>query len=157
MTTYVLVHGASAGGFVWRDVATRLRHAGHEVYTPTLTGLGERVHLAPLRNRCQNGCAIWSMWMQSSPGMGNRSGTSPPPTSRHRWLRPFSRPLTLSGMDGVYQHPPNDRTVLIFRKGAPNRSRRLHNRSCSATRTPQRCHAPISIVPRVLPIGGFAP
>lgn len=46
MTTYVLVHGASAGGFVWRDVAKRLRHVGHDVYTPTLTGLGERVHLA---------------------------------------------------------------------------------------------------------------
>jgi pimeloyl-ACP methyl ester carboxylesterase len=29
-----------------RDVATHLRTAGHEVFTPTLTGLGERVHLA---------------------------------------------------------------------------------------------------------------
>lgn len=46
MATYVLVHGGWAGGWQWRDVATHLRDAGHDVYTPTLTGLGERVHLA---------------------------------------------------------------------------------------------------------------
>jgi pimeloyl-ACP methyl ester carboxylesterase len=46
MATVVLVHGAWAGGWVWRDVADRLRAAGHQVYTPTLTGLGERSHLA---------------------------------------------------------------------------------------------------------------
>lgn len=34
------------GGWLWQDVARRLRGAGHELYTPTLTGLGERVHLA---------------------------------------------------------------------------------------------------------------
>ena len=45
MANFVLVHGAWIGGWVWRDVAGRLRQAGHEVYTPTLTGLGERVHL----------------------------------------------------------------------------------------------------------------
>ena len=33
------------GGWCWRYVAPRLREAGHAVYTPTLTGLGERVHL----------------------------------------------------------------------------------------------------------------
>lgn len=44
--TYVLVHGAWHGGWCWRDVAKGLRAAGHTVYTPTLTGLGERVHLA---------------------------------------------------------------------------------------------------------------
>jgi pimeloyl-ACP methyl ester carboxylesterase len=42
----VLVHGATAGGWYWRRVAPRLRAAGHTVHTPTLTGLGERVHLA---------------------------------------------------------------------------------------------------------------
>jgi pimeloyl-ACP methyl ester carboxylesterase len=31
---------------MWRAVATYLRNAGHDVFTPTLTGLGERVHLA---------------------------------------------------------------------------------------------------------------
>lgn len=46
MTTYVLVHGGFQGGWAFRGVAKRLRDAGHEVYTPTLTGLGERSHLA---------------------------------------------------------------------------------------------------------------
>lgn len=45
MTTFILVHGAWHGGWCWRDVAKRLRAAGHDVFTPTLTGLGERVHL----------------------------------------------------------------------------------------------------------------
>jgi pimeloyl-ACP methyl ester carboxylesterase len=46
MATFVLVHGAFMGGWCWRWVAPELRAAGHEVHTPTLTGLGERVHLA---------------------------------------------------------------------------------------------------------------
>lgn len=45
MTNIVLVHGAWLGGWIWHEVAGRLRQAGHDVYTPTLTGLGERVHL----------------------------------------------------------------------------------------------------------------
>ncbi len=45
MATIVLVHGSWAGGWVWHDIAKDLRAAGHEVYTPTLTGQGERVHL----------------------------------------------------------------------------------------------------------------
>jgi pimeloyl-ACP methyl ester carboxylesterase len=45
LTTFVLVHGAWCGGWVWRDVADILRAAGHAVYTPTLTGMGERAHL----------------------------------------------------------------------------------------------------------------
>ena len=45
MTTYVLVHGAWHGGWCWKKVTPLLRAAGHEVYTPTLTGLGERAHL----------------------------------------------------------------------------------------------------------------
>lgn len=45
MATFVLVHGATAGGWVWRSVPSLLRQAGQEVYTPTLTGLGERRHL----------------------------------------------------------------------------------------------------------------
>jgi len=43
--SFVLVHGAWHGGWCWRDVANGLRDAGHRVFTPTLTGLGERVHL----------------------------------------------------------------------------------------------------------------
>lgn len=46
MATYVLVHGAWDGGWAWRSVARELQAAGHEVFTPTLTGQGERVHLA---------------------------------------------------------------------------------------------------------------
>ena len=43
--TFVLVHGAWHGGWCWRRVADRLRRDGHAVFTPTLTGLGERSHL----------------------------------------------------------------------------------------------------------------
>ena len=46
MATFLLVHGGWAGGWQWREVASLLRAAGHDVFTPTLTGLGERVHLA---------------------------------------------------------------------------------------------------------------
>jgi dienelactone hydrolase len=42
---FVLVHGAWHGGWCWRRVAGALRAAGHVVFTPTLTGLGERAHL----------------------------------------------------------------------------------------------------------------
>ena len=45
MATFVLVHGAWHGGWCWKRVAALLRQAGHEVFTPTLTGLGERAHL----------------------------------------------------------------------------------------------------------------
>jgi pimeloyl-ACP methyl ester carboxylesterase len=43
--TYVLVHGAWHGGWCWQAVARILRAHGHQVYTPTLSGLGERAHL----------------------------------------------------------------------------------------------------------------
>jgi pimeloyl-ACP methyl ester carboxylesterase len=43
--TFVLVHGAWHGGWCWVRVADRLRKGGHNVFTPTLTGLGERSHL----------------------------------------------------------------------------------------------------------------
>jgi pimeloyl-ACP methyl ester carboxylesterase len=45
MATYVVCHGGWDGGWQWKDVADLLRAAGHEVYTPTYTGLGERSHL----------------------------------------------------------------------------------------------------------------
>lgn len=45
MATYVLVHGGGHGGWCYDKVAKLLRGAGHDVYTPTLTGLGERKHL----------------------------------------------------------------------------------------------------------------
>lgn len=43
--SFLLVHGAWHGGWCWSRVAARLRDAGHAVFTPTLTGLGERSHL----------------------------------------------------------------------------------------------------------------
>jgi pimeloyl-ACP methyl ester carboxylesterase len=45
MATFVLVHGAWHGGWCWARVAPRLRAAGHAVFTPTMTGFGERSHL----------------------------------------------------------------------------------------------------------------
>jgi pimeloyl-ACP methyl ester carboxylesterase len=46
VSTFVLVHGSMHGGWCWTRVVPLLRAAGNDVYTPTLTGLGERVHLA---------------------------------------------------------------------------------------------------------------
>ena len=46
MATFVLVHGAWAGGWIWKKVIPSLRAAGHDVYATTGTGLGDRVHLA---------------------------------------------------------------------------------------------------------------
>ena len=45
MKTFVLVHGAWHGGWCWRRVSDLLEAKGHKVFTPTLTGLGERSHL----------------------------------------------------------------------------------------------------------------
>jgi pimeloyl-ACP methyl ester carboxylesterase len=46
MVAYVLVGGGWLGGWCWQRVARRLREGGHDAYPVTLTGLGERVHLA---------------------------------------------------------------------------------------------------------------
>jgi pimeloyl-ACP methyl ester carboxylesterase len=46
MATYLICHGAWSGGWSWRRIRTLLHAAGHEVFTPTYTGLGERAHLA---------------------------------------------------------------------------------------------------------------
>ena len=46
MATFVLVHGGWHGGWCWKKVRERLQKEGHTVFTPTLTGLGERSHLA---------------------------------------------------------------------------------------------------------------
>lgn len=45
MATFVIVHGAWGGGWEWAEVAGCIRDAGQIVFTPTLTGLGERLHL----------------------------------------------------------------------------------------------------------------
>lgn len=46
MGVFVLVHPAWFGGWCWRKLVPLLRDAGHAALTPTLTGLGERAHLA---------------------------------------------------------------------------------------------------------------
>ena len=45
MATFVLVHGGGHGGWCYKKITPLLRAAGHDVYAPTLTALGERKHL----------------------------------------------------------------------------------------------------------------
>lgn len=45
MSTYILVHGAWGGSWCWKRVRQALQARGHQVFTPTLTGVGERSHL----------------------------------------------------------------------------------------------------------------
>jgi len=47
MSGFVIVHGGLGGGWEWTPVAHLLREWGHVVFTPTLTGMGERIHLGP--------------------------------------------------------------------------------------------------------------
>jgi pimeloyl-ACP methyl ester carboxylesterase len=51
MAVFVLVHGTGHGGWCWHFVTPMLRAAGHDVYTPTLTGLGASSHLLHEVNR----------------------------------------------------------------------------------------------------------
>ena len=44
MSTFLICHGAWSAGWAWKKVRPLLRAAGHEVFTPTYTGLGERAH-----------------------------------------------------------------------------------------------------------------
>jgi pimeloyl-ACP methyl ester carboxylesterase len=46
VATFVLVHGGWVGAWFWKGLVGMLRSQGHDVYAPTLTGLGERAHLA---------------------------------------------------------------------------------------------------------------
>jgi len=45
IASFVIVHGGWGGGWEWTEVARSLRERGHDVFTPTLTGMGERAHL----------------------------------------------------------------------------------------------------------------
>lgn len=42
MTTFVLIHGAYQGGWIWQPVVSRLQAAGHQVFAPSLDGCAER-------------------------------------------------------------------------------------------------------------------
>ncbi|MDM0109082.1 alpha/beta hydrolase [Variovorax sp. J22R24] len=65
MANFVLVHGAWHGGWCYRETAGALRAAGHTVFTPTHTGVGERFHQSRenvtlethIRDVC--GCIEW--------------------------------------------------------------------------------------------------
>src|SRR3954447_11262141 len=46
MATIVVAHGAWSAGWAWKKMRPLLRASGHELFTPTYTGLGERSHLA---------------------------------------------------------------------------------------------------------------
>jgi pimeloyl-ACP methyl ester carboxylesterase len=46
MATFLICHGAWSAGWAWKKVRPLLRAAGHEIFTPTYTGIGERAHLA---------------------------------------------------------------------------------------------------------------
>jgi pimeloyl-ACP methyl ester carboxylesterase len=46
VTVFVVAHGAWSAAWAWKKMRPLLRAAGHELWTPTYTGLGERVHLA---------------------------------------------------------------------------------------------------------------
>ena len=46
MATYLICHGAWSAGWAWKKIRPLLRAAGHDVFTPSYTGLGERAHLA---------------------------------------------------------------------------------------------------------------
>lgn len=45
MATFLLVHGEMHGGWCWKRLTALLEAEGHQVFTPTLTGMGERYHL----------------------------------------------------------------------------------------------------------------
>ena len=49
MATFVVAHGAWSAGWAWKKMRPLLRERGHELYTPSYTGLGERAHLASPR------------------------------------------------------------------------------------------------------------
>ena len=42
MAAIVVCHGAWGGGWAWRRMRAPLRAKGHELFTPSYTGLGER-------------------------------------------------------------------------------------------------------------------
>ncbi len=46
MSTFVVAHGAWSSGWAWKKMRPLLRELGHELFTPSHTGLGERAHLA---------------------------------------------------------------------------------------------------------------
>jgi pimeloyl-ACP methyl ester carboxylesterase len=46
MATFLVAHGAWSAGWAWKKMRSRLHALGHQLFTPTYTGLGDRAHLA---------------------------------------------------------------------------------------------------------------
>jgi pimeloyl-ACP methyl ester carboxylesterase len=46
MATFLVAHGAWSAGWAWKKMRPLMRAAGHELWTPTYTGVGERAHMA---------------------------------------------------------------------------------------------------------------
>jgi pimeloyl-ACP methyl ester carboxylesterase len=46
MAVFLVAHGAWSGGWAWKHMRPLLRAAGHDLFAPSYTGLGERAHLA---------------------------------------------------------------------------------------------------------------
>ena len=46
MATFLVAHGAWSAGWAWKKMRPLMRARGHEIFTPTYTGMGERAHLA---------------------------------------------------------------------------------------------------------------
>ena len=65
VATFLVAHGAWSAGWAWKKMRARLRDRGHEIYTPTYTGLGERGHLATrdvrLDTHIADVCAVIAM------------------------------------------------------------------------------------------------
>ena len=65
MATFVVAHGAWSAGWAWKKMRPLLRECGHELFTPTYAGLGERVHqVSPnvdLDTHIQDVCAVLTM------------------------------------------------------------------------------------------------
>jgi dienelactone hydrolase len=78
VAVFVLVHGAWGGAHDFRKVRRPLHSAGHEVFTPSLTGIGERAHLP----RCLIPATAHSV-RSSCPGRSERR--SPRGWWRGRW------------------------------------------------------------------------
>ena len=66
MASFVLVHGAFGGATSWRHLAPVLRASGHDVFAPSLTGLGDRAHLGgpqiDLSTHIQDIVGIIELW-----------------------------------------------------------------------------------------------
>ena len=71
MATFVLVHGAWAGGWIRKKIIPLLRAAGHDVHATTATSLGDRVHLAD-QARARSSSGGW--WLE--PEVSVRLGLS---------------------------------------------------------------------------------